>query len=382
MRYGVVVLSLCFAAISVRTVDAWNDLGHMTVARIAYERLSDGERAAVTSILRHHPHLHELLLKDRPAHVSEEEWIFLTAAIWPDRIRPPREASREPVLAHPVYRFHHGTWHYANFEYRAGQSETTLPNHPIDHHHPSSNHAERTDIIEQLDHSYLIVRGTEREQSEPENELGPAEIRAIRLCWLFHLMGDIHQPLHVVALVDERIPALKNGDEGGNKLGVRINHGSAPKKLHAIWDDLLGTHAQFGKVVQQAEICTHDPRLTPDRLPEFTRHRLAREFAEESYQIAKESIYQNGRLHYALWSRVETHELAESDVPVLSQQVLDQSHLIAQRRITLAGYRLADRLKFIISRDGKLAGSGNNEIPRRVTRERSDVPGDYRRPLR
>ena len=94
--------------------------------------------------------------------------------------------------------------------------------------------------------------------------------------------------------------------------------------------------------------------------PEFASHKLAWEFAEESYQAAKDVVYQNGQIHYALWSRVESHELAANDVPVLPQQALDQAHALVQRRITLAGYRLAERLKFIVSRDGSRGSSPKN----------------------
>lgn len=357
MRRVLILVSLCLIAIPARPVDAWNDVGHMTIARIAYDRLTDAERAAVVAILRHHPHLHELLLKDRPAHVSEDEWIFVRAATWPDNIRPPRTAHKMPVTAHPIYRFHHATWHYANFEYRAGQSQTSLPSRTLPHRPQSSNPADRTDIIEQLDRSYMIVRGTEHERSEPEYFLQPDEIRAIRMCWLIHLIGDIHQPLHVATLVNAQIPALEHGDEGGNKLAVRIDHGSAPKQLHALWDDWLGTHVHYDKLVQTAEMLSHDPQLSPSRLPEFSSHKQAWEFAEESYQAAKEFVYLNGRLHYALWSRYESHELNAADVPCLTQREVDQSHAIAQRRIVLAGYRLAERLKFIVSRDGNNSGA-------------------------
>lgn len=357
------VLAAIFHA---QQVQAWNDLGHMTVARIAYERLSEIERDAVVGILRFHPHLHEILLKDRPAHVSEDEWIFMRAAIWPDHVRPPRTGSRGPTEAHPIYRFHHATWHYVNFEYQPGQRETQLPHQPLPHHqatHPS----DRTDILEQLDHSYMIVRGSERERSEPESTISPAEIRAVRLCWLFHLIGDIHQPLHVVALVDSRIPALQHGDDGGNKLAVRLNHATAPRKLHAVWDDLLGTHATYDKVVHLAQTFTRDPRLNVRRMPEFVQHKQSWEFAEESYQIAKDYIYENGRLHYALWSRVESHELAEKDVPVLSQQSVDRAHSLAIKQVTLAGDRLAERLKYIVSRDvaNGIARGGNATPGRR-----------------
>jgi hypothetical protein len=330
---------------------AWNDLGHMVVARIAYDQLNDQERAAVVAILRHHPHLNELLLKNRPPNATENEWIFLRAATWPDNIRPPRNGSREPVSSHSIYRFHHATWHYANFEYRAGQRETTLPSQPLLHHPLPSHPADRTDIIEQLDHSYMIVRGAERERSEPETSLELAEIRAVRMCWMIHLIGDVHQPLHVVTLVDDRIPELKYGDEGGNKLAIRINHNTAPRKLHALWDDLLGTHAHYPQVVHLAEMFSRDPRLAPAKMPDYARHKQAWEYAEESYQAAKDVVYQNGRLQFALWSRVENHELPVGEVPVMSNEALEQAHALAARRITLAGFRLADRLKYIVSRD-------------------------------
>ena len=367
MRQVRILMVLCFVAVSGRSVVAWNDFGHMAVARIAYEQLTDAERNAIVAILRHHPHLHELLLKDCPSHVSEEEWIFVRAATWPDNIRPPRVAHKMPVTAHPIYRFHHATWHYANFEYRAGQLESSLPNRPRPHHPAPANPSDRTDIVEQLDRSYMIVRGTERERSEPEFLLNPEEIRAIRLCWLFHLIGDIHQPLHVTTLVDLRVPSLQSGDEGGNKLAIRIDHAS-PKQLHAFWDDLIGSHAHYDKVVRTAEMLSHDPRLAPSSLPEFASHKQAWEFADESYRAAKESVYLNGRLHFALWSRrYESHELQAADIPCLTQREVDQAHAIAERRIALAGYRLAERLKFIVSRNGNATGAthGVASPPRR-----------------
>lgn len=347
----------------------WNDVGHMTIARIAYERLTDGERIAVMDILRHHPHLHELLLKDRPKNVSQSEWIFLQAAVWPDKIRPPHDHARAPIHVHPLYRYHHPSWHYANFEYRSGQGSSALPAHPLPPQQLHGRQTDPTNIVEQLDYSYLIVRGREREFSEPETELSPAESRAIRMCWLMHLMGDIHQPLHIATLVNPLVPALQHGDEGGNKLAVRVNQHSAPRKLHAVWDDLLGTNARYDKIVQLSERLSHDPRLASSRLPEFAHRRLARDFAEESYQAAKDLIYQNGRLNFALWSSVESNQVSMEFLPAISQSIMDQSHAFAERRVVLAGYRLAERLKYIVQHDDYAPESlGQREtLYRRVT---------------
>ena len=100
-----------------------------------------------------------------------------------------------------------------------------------------------------------------------------------------------------------------------------------------------------------------DPHLAASRVSEFSRHRYAWEFAEESYQAANELVYQNGHVHDAQWSRVESHELAVADVPAISQQSLDQAYALVERRIALACYGLAERLKFIVSRDNERVDS-------------------------
>jgi hypothetical protein len=41
----------------------------------------------------------------------------------------------------------------------------------------------------------------------------------MQAAWLFHLVGDIHQPLHTVQLFTREYP---NGDRGGNEICVRV----------------------------------------------------------------------------------------------------------------------------------------------------------------
>jgi S1/P1 Nuclease len=45
------------------------------------------------------------------------------------------------------------------------------------------------------------------------------ERKAIALAWLFHLVGDIHQPLHTAQLFTVEYP---NGDRGGNEICVQF----------------------------------------------------------------------------------------------------------------------------------------------------------------
>jgi S1/P1 Nuclease len=66
-----------------------------------------------------------------------------------------------------------------------------------------------------------------------------------------HLVGDIHQPLHCVALKSTEYP---EGDRGGNSIRIRI--ASSPTNLHSFWDGLLGrglTAGAIGKDVAEIE---------------------------------------------------------------------------------------------------------------------------------
>jgi S1/P1 Nuclease len=50
-------------------------------------------------------------------------------------------------------------------------------------------------------------------------KLNDGERKAIALAWLFHLVGDIHQPLHTAQLFTTEYP---QGDRGGNEICVRV----------------------------------------------------------------------------------------------------------------------------------------------------------------
>ncbi len=42
--------------------------------------------------------------------------------------------------------------------------------------------------------------------------------KALALCWLIHLVGDIHQPLHTSNLFSDQ---FLNGDRGGNSFWIK-----------------------------------------------------------------------------------------------------------------------------------------------------------------
>ena len=332
------------ALLCVGSTFAWNDAGHLTIARIAWERLNDSQREKVVAILRKHPHRDELLLKNRPDDATEAEWIFLRAAVWCDHIRPPRNLPKDEIATHPIHKFHRGPWHYVNYPYRAGQTESSLPAHPIQGEGPNA-----TNILDQLDLSMKVLTGETTDDPGRAEGLTDAQNKAVRLCWLFHLIGDLHQPLHAVTLVDEqKFPTGAHSELGGNLIGIRSHIGAPPYKLHAFWDDRLGTDSHFPTVRALAEVLSHDPHLAADQLPEFAQHHDFKGWAAESYLAAKTSVYRDGQLQFALWDDYDRRRITADDVPILPQGAEAQANTLARHRAVLAGYRLAEKIKQIV----------------------------------
>lgn len=57
---------------------------------------------------------------------------------------------------------------------------------------------------------------------------------------IIHTVGDIHQPLHAVALVDNTYPS---GDEGGNAEKLPSIGGAGD--LHAVWDSVIYSYLGY-----------------------------------------------------------------------------------------------------------------------------------------
>ena len=138
------------------------------------------------------------------------EVLFMLAARWADDIRTKDKAQ------------HRGQWHYINWPFRPdGEIVTTKP-------------PEDVNILTALAENQRIVR----EAKDPDK-------RAIALAWLFHLVGDIHQPLHTVQLFTREYP---NGDRGGNEICVRVAADRAAIDLHRLWDGLITSTNNVGQL--------------------------------------------------------------------------------------------------------------------------------------
>ena len=287
---------------------AWNDKGHMVVAKLAWDRLTPAERAAAIGILKAHPHYKEFLTVGRHDNIPDDQWVFMRAATWPDWIR-----KRQPRTK---------TWHYINLPYVPPGSELKESDHP----------AATPNVVTQI------------AVAENKVKSGTAEEKAVYLCWLLHLVGDIHQPLHATALFNEEFP---KGDKGGNLVLVRIR-GGKPKSLHPIWDGLLGKPVSWSSIMETVNKVTE---LEKENQTQFNADLAAaktpEQWAHESLESAKMFAYLNGSLAVAN----SANHPAEKNVPNLPDDYLKNAGNVARLAVAKAGRRLAVSLSSVLLSD-------------------------------
>lgn len=290
-------LTFCTSAL------AWNKAGHMVSGAIAYaelQKIAPKSLPRVIALLKKHPD-YASKWQTQIGQVPQSErdlFLFMLAAQWSDNVRQTPEDRP--------------TWHYVNLPFKLGSTATTIPDSPTGE--------ENILTALQQNRSFLEAEGTTSK-------------KAIALCWIFHLVGDIHQPLHTTKAVSTQFP-LPEGDRGGTRFYIRAKEGSSTISLHKFWDDLILGSDRFQSVRNQAISLRQNSDYPRDRLPELAETSFENWGKKESYQIASK-VYEN------LQSGTKT------DGKVLPDGYLDTAKKIAQRRIALAGYRLADYLKAV-----------------------------------
>lgn len=337
---------------------AWNDLGHITVAQIAYRQMSGDERLAVVAILKQHPHFDTYFKKPAGLDMPDDEWLFMRASTWCDYVRPERGSDRSQLKSHPINKFHHGPWHYINYPFKVGDAVGAPLAAPLP---PTED--EKTDVVQQLKLTREILQKKVSQDPGIAQGVTPEQNRAVRLCWLFHLVGDLHQPLHATALVDPaHFPGPEHGDAGGNLIIIRSNAQTRTSNLHSYWDGLLGfvtgwrggnnaekLTADVKRCRDQADRLTHGP-LAADKLPELQQHPEFADWAEESFRLAAAVAYDGGKLKFASKKDVEENRVSNDQIPMLPPVLQEKARATANKRIALAGYRLASQLQAVVAK--------------------------------
>ncbi len=242
-KYLLVALFTSLASLFMQSALAWDSVGHRLSAAIAAHYLSDGSKTELIRILQQHPRYQQDFIEQMPASItrgSEEgrrRWLLGQAAFWPDITRGLPETERE--------KYNRANWHYIDGAWLRGradsQGNTYIGVAPFDDIAglaiiDTSSAARVDNVMNALDFNTALLAG----------EKTPMPQRAVALCWVLHLVGDIHQPLHVGSLYSTQ--RFSNGDRGGN--GIATDD----RNLHARWDRAIsssGVNANLEAVLEQ-----------------------------------------------------------------------------------------------------------------------------------
>lgn len=316
-HFGTAVCIGLLIAGAVSSARAWNYGGHMVSGAFAYDVLKKENPEAlakVVELLKQHPDFEKRWAKqlDKVDPDLRDQALFMWAARWPDDIRGTK--------------YDHPPWHYIDFPYKPpGQPDTVSVADPPD---PNA------------------VVGFRANAAVLKDPQATAADKAVALCWIMHLTGDIHQPLHATSMFTTDYPAPK-GDQGATKFWVRAKEGGNSIKLHSFWDDLILSSDNFQDVKNRAiEIRMEYPR---DKLPELSQHvepSDLQKWAEESFEQAKTAVYREGEL--------QGSPQAER-APVLPEDYAAQTKPVAEHRMADAGYRLADVLATLMQPEATTA---------------------------
>jgi hypothetical protein len=221
------VFTACLCILFASTLSfGWGPTGHRTTGQVATKHLSKKARAAVERILQGQS--------------------LAMASTWMDEVR-----------SDSTYNYM-TDWHWVTIPF--GQTYDQTEKNP------------KGDILQTLERVIAELKSkklTEQEQAQ-------------RIRILVHLVGDLHQPLHVGG---------KN-DKGGND--VKVSWFRSESNLHRVWDsDMIDdTKLSYTELAESLD------KLTPAQIKELQRTSV-RDWAKESQSYDKE-VYDigNGKLSY------------------------------------------------------------------------------------
>jgi hypothetical protein len=314
---------------------AWNSVGHMAVAKLAYDQLDEREQLRLFDILKSHPHFRQFLAASRPDDIDQVQWVLMRSAVWSDWIRPRRKDDRVGVV-----KYHRGENHYINVPLIAPGSEEFFAGKAL--------------VSPDLPN---VLTALKSRCNDIRTRTASDEDKAVAICWVFHLIGDIHQPMHNVAYFSKETP-FQTGDLGGNKFAVR--DGTKKWKLHVYWDDLMGIDRDYNDDSQGHQLELYKSalkvaeRLRGVTLTDADKIQLADNttfdsWSKESFEFAKSVAYMKGD-GSGLLKAVEApfNGAIPDDAEELGEAYIKRARETAAKRIVFAGKRLAERMKVLL----------------------------------
>lgn len=216
------------------SIFAWGSTGHRIIAQIAQSNLTKKTKKQVDKLLSGYPMAY---------------W-----STWADNVRSDTTGQWK----------HTYVWHYLNVPSELSKQELLNVANSVQQENVYSEIPKLCDLI--------------------KNSATPEDERRIALYFLIHLVGDLHQPMHVGRLEDL----------GGNKIPVYWFN--TPTNIHAVWDSDLIDYEKYS-YTEYANILNILTNKEKTKLQNGT----VGDWLFETYQLTNEiysSVNINERLSY------------------------------------------------------------------------------------
>lgn len=203
-------------------------------------------------------------------------------ALWPDQIRGQQKW------------FHTKPWHYINIKDQERFADL--------------RRSPRGDVLSALNQSYRQLKNSKTDSQQ----------RREALAFFLHLVGDIHQPLHVG----------RYSDLGGNRIGIKWLGKNKRRNLHWAWDSGL----------------IQDDQLTVDQYSALlgapTAHQRDNWLGQNFLDWAAESKILRAQVY-------EFGQPAQKGPVTIDRLYIERTKPLIKKRLLMAGVRLADCLNRI-----------------------------------
>ncbi len=212
--------------------------------------------------------------------------------------------------------YHRSTWHYINLPvYLTDKDEKELAgkldaNVQMQFDPPLR---QNLNMVQALKGNLLVWR----------DETAADADRAVAFCWVLHLTGDMHQPLHNVALFSRAW--FPHGDYGG--ASIKIRRGDDVTNLHVVWDGLPNRFDDLSPDENTRELLSND----------VAQIRSIDAWANQSHTMAMEYAYTDEVKRKLL------HQVPNQQDPEISLTVeyLSSASQVARQQVIIAGHRIA-----------------------------------------
>ena len=335
------IVAITLTTLSPSKSFAWNAAGHKAIALIAYQECSPEVRAKVVGILRNFERYEEDFKTRMPEELADadpmdvERWHFAQASVWPDLARG--------FKGDDLRKFHRSTWHYINFPiFLNDKSEKTISKKiTVNLDTELTTKMKGSDI--NAEGKMNIAQALEKSIAKLDGDSSSDASKALFTCWLFHLLGDAHQPLHSSALFSKY--CFPRGDKGGNTIRARSGQSFRSSSLHSLWDGMLGRGTKLNDAKQKVyRIRTNEDLVGIGEKAALNVEPIS--WLSESHNLAKSAVYVPQVLD-AVNAAESDRDVKKLKIIVLSDQYFQDGGEVSEKRALEAGFRLAAILNSI-----------------------------------